>query len=444
MTDMTTLSQAEVVQALRIQALHIQALHIQALHISARRGWMVVVSAFVILFVTLGTAYSFTAFFAPLQKTFGASRGDISLIFSINIPLVYLLGGISGPLADRFGARATCVFGVVVGGCGLIFAAGATALWQIYLGFGLCLGVGIGFAFVPSVGAVQRWFVTRRGLASGIAVSGIGFGTLLLPIAATPLIAWVDWRGAWLVFALLILVAGGTAAFFISDSPEDFGALPDGDIVGQGAEVFAGPITGVSLRDAVVSRPFLLFYLSLFVTWGGVSIQFVHLVPYAEDHGLSHSTAVAIFGFVGIGSIAGRVILASVADRVGRRSLIAAAFGGMAFLQTWLLFATEAWQLSVFAFAFGSCYGGIVALFPAITADYFGSRNASGIIGVLYTAAAFGSFLGPKLAGDVFDSVGSYTVPIAISAVCACIAAVLVMSAAEPPYKNERETALPN
>jgi len=194
--------------------------------------------------------------------------------------------------------------------------------------------------------------VTRRGLASGIAVSGIGFGTLLLPIAATPLIAWVDWRGAWLVFALLILVAGGTAAFFISDSPEDYGALPDGDIVGQGAEVFTGPITGVSLRDAVMSRPFLLFYLSLFVTWGGVSIQFVHLVPYAEDHGLSHSTAVAIFGFVGIGSIAGRVILAIVADRVGRRSLIAAAFGGMAFLQTWLLFATEAWQLSVFGICF--------------------------------------------------------------------------------------------
>ncbi len=426
---MITLSQAEVVQALRI---------------SARRGWMVVVSAFVILFVTLGTAYSFTAFFAPLQKTFGASRGDISLIFSINIPLVYLLGGISGPLADRFGARATCVFGVVVGGCGLIFAAAATALWQVYLGFGLCLGVGIGFAFVPSVGAVQRWFVTRRGLASGIAVSGIGFGTLLLPIVATPLIAWVDWRGAWLIFGLLILVAGGTAAFFISDSPEKYGALPDGDIVGQGAKVFAGPIAGVNLRDAVVSRPFLLFYLSLFVTWGGVSIQFVHLVPYAEDHGLSHSTAVAIFGFVGIGSIAGRFIFGSVADRVGRRSLMAAAFGGMAFMQTWLVFATEAWQLSIFAFAFGSCYGGIVALFPAITADYFGSRNASGIIGVLYTAAAFGSFLGPKLAGDVFDSVGSYTVPIAISAVCACIAAALVMSAAEPPYKNGREATLPN
>src|SRR6266851_4942672 len=335
---MSTLSQAGVAHAMRR---------------SARRGWMVVASAFVILFVTLGTAYSFTAFFAPLQKTFGASRGDISLIFSINIPIVYLLGGISGPLADRFGARATCLIGVVVGGCGLIFAASATALWQVYLGFGLCLGVGTGFAFVPSVGAVQGWFVTRRGLASGVAVSGIGFGTLLMPLLATPLIALMDWRGAWLIFGLLILVAGGAASFFISNTPEKYGALLDGGVIGLGAKPNAGPAAGLSLREAVTSRPFVLFYLALLVTWGGVSIQFVHLVPYAEDHGLSHAAAVTIFSFVGIGSIAGRFMLGSAADRIGRRSLMAAAFAGMALMPAWLLFATAAWQISIFAFVFG-------------------------------------------------------------------------------------------
>ena len=182
-------------------------------------------------------------------------------------------------------------------------------------------------------------------------------------------------------------------------------------------------------------RARLLFYLSLLVTWGGVCIQFVHLVPYAEDHGISHGTAVTIFGFVGIGSIAGRFMFGGVADRLGRRTVLAGAFCGLALIQAWLLFATTAWQISIFAFVFGSCYGGIVALFPAINVDYFGTRNASGIIGVMYTSPAFGSFLGPKLAGDVFDKFGSYTMPIAISAVCACVAAALVMSASEPPWK---------
>ena len=85
-----------------------------------------------------------------------------------------------------------------------------------------------------------------------------------------------------------------------------------------------------------------------------------------------------------------------------------------------------------------TCYGGVVALFPALTADYFGSRNASGIIGVLYTAPAFGSFVGPKLAGDAFDKYGSYSIPIAIGAACACVAAALVMAASEPPLKSPK------
>ena len=410
---------------------------------SARRGWTVVASAFVIMFVMLGTAYSFTAFFAPLQQAFGASRGDVSLAFSINVPLFYLIGAISGPLADKFGARAVCLFGVTVGASGLFFAAVATALWQIYLGFGLALGVGIGFAFVPSLGAVQRWFVLRRGLASGIAVSGIGFGTLLLPILAAALIDWVDWRGTWLVFGVVILAAGGAASFFISNSPEKHGALPDGGVVGLEQKVNAGPAIGVSLREAITSRPFILLYLSLVVTWIGVSIQFVHLVPYAEDHGLSHGAAVTIFGLVGIGSIAGRFMLGGAADRISRRRLLAMLFGGMVLTQLWLLVAVSAWQLSIFAFVFGCCYGGVVALSPAITVDYFGGRNASGIIGVLYTGAAFGSFFGPKLAGDAFDKFGSYTMPIAIGAACACVAVVFVMSASEPPLKLKTRVCQP-
>ena len=404
---------------------------------SVRRGWMVVASAFAIMFVTFGTAYSFTAFFAPLQKTFGASRGDVALAFSINVPLFYLFGAISGPLADRFGPRAICLFGICLGSCGMFLAASATALWQVYVGFGLCLGTGIGFAFVPSIGSVQHWFVMRRGLASGLAVSGIGFGTLVMPIVAAPLIAWLDWRGAWFIFGLLMLSAGGTASLFVSNSPEQYGAAPDGGIAGLGVSANTRPAEGVSLGEAVTSRPFVLFYLALLITWGGVSIQFVHLVPYAEDHGLSHGTAVTIFGFIGIGSIVGRFLLGAIADLVGRRYLLAASFGGIALMQLWLLIATNAWQISIFAFVFGSCYGGVVALFPAIAADYFGGRNASGIIGILYTAAAFGSFLGPKLAGDVFDKVGSYSLPIAISAASACIAAAVIMSASEPPLKRK-------
>jgi MFS family permease len=404
----------------------------RAIRRSRWRGWAVVAGAFSIMFVTFGTAYSFSAFFASLQQSFAASRGEISLSFSIAIPSYYLVGAISGPLADRFGARPICLFGALIGGLGLTLAAAATTLWQLYLGFGLGIGLGIGFSFVPAIAAVQRWFVHRRGLASGIAVSGIGFGTLIMPLIAAELIDWIGWRGAWVVLGLVVAVVGGTAALFIDNSPERHGALPDGGIAQFKIYIGAAPIDGVNLREAVTSRPFIALYLSLVAVWIGASIPFVHLVPYAEDQGLSHGTAVAIFGAVGVGSALGRFALGGIADRIGRRSLLAALFVGLALMQLWWLAATAAWQLAIFAFVFGACYGGFVALYPSITVDYFGGRNASGIIGVLYTGGAIGSFIGPKLAGDAFDMFGSYAVPIAVGAASALVAALLVISAPAP------------
>jgi MFS family permease len=408
----------------------------QAIRLSTRRGRTVVAGAFALLFVTFGAVYSFSAFFASLQQTFAAPRGDIALGFSIAVPLYYLVGAISGPLADRFGSRTTCLLGVAAAGSGLIFAATASTLWQVHVGFGLGLGLGIGFSFVPSIAAVQHWYVRRRGLASGIAVSGIGFGTLSMPLLAETLITQMGWRSAWAIIGLSIVFIGGAAALFIDNSPARHGALPDGGVVRHSANAGPGPLKGASLREAVTSRSFILLYLSLVAIWIGASIPFVHLVPYAEDSGLSHATAVTIFGLVGVGSIAGRFLLGNAADRVGLRSSLAGTFAGVALIQLWWLSATTAWQLALFAFFFGVCYGGFVALYPALTVDYFGSRNASGIIGVLYTGGAAGSFLGPKLAGDSFDHFGSYVIPISIGAACAVLAIIFVIFAPEPDHGN--------
>jgi MFS family permease len=88
--------------------------------------------------------------FSPLEQSFHASQGAISLIFSIAVPQYFLLGALTGPLADRFGAQVIALFGVTVGGLGLIYAGQAHALWQVYLGFGVGIGVGVGFSYVPS------------------------------------------------------------------------------------------------------------------------------------------------------------------------------------------------------------------------------------------------------------------------------------------------------
>ena len=399
---------------------------------SQQRGRRVVVGAFGVMFVMFGIINSFSPFFGSLQETFTAQRGPIALIYSIAAPLYFLVGLVSGPLADSLGPRRVALIGALIGGAGLLFAAQATALWQIYLGFGVGVGAGTGFSYVPAIAAVQRWYLRGRGTASGLAVAGIGLGTLCMPLIAASLISWLGWRGAWSVFAVLMIVGGGGAALLLDRGPERYGWLPDGGVSDPSAVHEKAVVTGWSVKDALRSRPFLLLYVALVFASVGAFVPFVHLVPYAEDHGISHTSAVAIFSMLGVGSIAGRLAVGSLADRIGRGRSLALVFFGLAAMLLWWLVADSVWQLTAFALIFGTCQGGFVALYPALTVDYFGGRNASGIIGILYTAGAFGTLLGPKLAGDGFDLFHSYVLPILVSAGCALVAAILILLLPKP------------
>ncbi len=399
---------------------------------SQQRGRRVVVGAFGVMFVMFGTINSFSPFFASLQETFTAQRGAIALIYSIAAPLYFLLGLVSGPLADRLGPRRVALIGVLLGGAGLLFAAQATALWQIYLGFGVGVGSGVGFAYVPAIAAVQRWYLRGRGTASGLAVAGIGLGTLAVPLVAAPLISWVGWRGAWSVFAVLMIVVAGGAALLLDRGPERYGWLPDGGVADSSAEHQRTALAGWSIKGAIRSRPFCLLYVGLVFASVGAFVPFVHLVPYAEDHGIPHTSAVAIFSMLGIGSTGGRFAIGGIADRIGRGRSLALVFFGLAAMLLWWLAATSVWQLTIFALVFGICQGGFVALYPALTVDYFGGRNASSIIGILYTAGAIGTLAGPKLAGDGFDLFHSYSLPIAVSAGCALVAAIFILLLPKP------------
>src|SRR6266446_4962967 len=173
-------------------------------------GWWVVAAAFAITFLGFGSAYTFSAFLEALQRDFGASRGSVSLVFSLAGFLYFGLGIISGPLADRFGSRPLAVAGMILTGVGLAAASAAQSLAQVYVAYGFGVGLGMGCAYVPAIGAVQRWFVRRRGFASGLAVSGIGVGTLAMPPLASLLIGMLGWRGAYLALGALAAAIGGS------------------------------------------------------------------------------------------------------------------------------------------------------------------------------------------------------------------------------------------
>src|SRR5215467_660316 len=211
-------------------------------------GWFVVAGAFAVTFVGFGSAYTFSAFIGSLQKDFAASRAAVSFVFSLAGFLYFGFGIVSGPLADRWGSRRLAVIGMLLTGIGLASASAARNLQEVYAAYGLGVGLGVGCSYVPAVGAVQRWFARRRGLASGLAVSGIGVGTLVMPPLASFFIDHLGWRTAYLVLGGLAVVVGVGMAMMIADDPRDRGLEPDGARRRSGARA-ASP-AGASLRQA--------------------------------------------------------------------------------------------------------------------------------------------------------------------------------------------------
>lgn len=304
-------------------------------------GWLVVAAAFAVTLFGFGDAYTFSAFIGPLQREFVASRGSVSFIFALAGFLYFALGALSGPLAERWGPRPMAVAGMMLTGLGLAAAASARSLTGVYVAYGLGLGLGIGCSYVPAIGTVQRWFARRRAFASGLAVSGIGVGTLVMPPLASHLIGALGWRGAYIALGATTALLGGAAALLLKDDPRKLGIGPDGDPL-TSRQARTPEVTGIPLREAVRSPQFLGLYASCLIGSLGAFVPFVHLVPDAQGHGIRPAAAVLLISEIGIGSTAGRFVLGNLADRMGRHQTLVAMYLGMGLASCiWALTASE-------------------------------------------------------------------------------------------------------
>ena len=380
---------------------------------SERSGyaWVVVAAAFTLMFIGFAAAYSFAAFFGALEAEFGASRGDIALVFSVAAFVWFLSGAPAGVLADRYGVRRVAIVGVACIALALAIAAVAGSLNVLYATYSIGLGLGVGLVYVPSIGAVQPWFSANRALASGIAVAGIGAGNVAGPLLAAWWIGIFGWRGAFLGLALFALALGGAAALAIRNKPRASAAAAD----------------GIALRAALRTTPFWLIFASLFLSCIGLFVPMVHLGPYAVDAGHTAAQGVALVSLIGLGSLLGRFTIGGPADRLGRIPALSAMYAGLGVMFVLWWAASAYWVLALFAVVFGICYGAYVALLPTIVMDLYGARSVSGIIGCLYTGCGFGTLIGPWLAGAAYDALGTYQAPIAAGALLSFAAAVCVL-----------------
>jgi len=376
--------------------------------------------------VAYGTQYSFGVFFKPVLTEFGWTRAMTAGAYSLYTILHGFFCIVAGRVSDRFGPR------LVVTGCGLFLGIGylltsqISAIWQLYLFYGVLASVGMG-SVVPLLSAVARWFVKRRGLVTGVVVSGIGAGTMIVPPVATQLITTYGWRTSYIIIGVIALVLIVVAAQFLRHDPSQVGQLPygAGEVEAESSDLEA---KGFSLQEAIRSRQFWILCALYFSFLFGQQTMMVHIVPHATDLGISAVSAASILSVIGGLSIAGRIGMGSAGDRIGNKPSIVIVFILMSVALFWLLGAKELWMFYLFAVVFGFGYGGLIALQSPTVAQLFGLRAHGVILGMVIFGATIGGAIGPLVAGRIFDITGGYQLIFLICAVLSVVGLILALT----------------
>ena len=371
-------------------------------------GWIVVAAAFVSLFVVFGVAYSFGSFFDSMAEDFGTGKGATALMFSVTSAWYFGLGAVSGKAADRYGPRSVLVVAAVALGVGLLATSRVDSIWVGYVTYGIGAGTAVACAYVPMVAIVGGWFVRRRTTALGVAVSGIGAGTLVLAPLSERLIDSYGWRTAY-----VILGVGGAACLLAASAA----ARPPPVQL----EAATAP-----LRRIVRERGFVVIYAAILLMSLTLFVPFVFIKDYAEDRGVGAAPAALLVGLIGASSVVGRLGLGALGSRLSALRLTQLSFGLMAasFL-LWLASEGNYTMLVVFTIVLGVGYGGFIALTPAVVATLFGTVGLGAILGALYTSAAVGALAGPPLAGEVIDRTSYATAIVLAMALTSAATAVL-------------------
>ncbi len=390
-------------------------------------GYIIVSCAFSIIMIAQGTYYSFGVFFEPVLAEFGWTRAMTSGAFS----LAHLLHGFvalaAGRLSDRFGSR------IIVTVCGLLLGLGylltsrVSSIGQLYLFYGVLIGVAMGGFFVPLASTVARWFTRRRGLMSGIFLSGIGTGTLIMPPLSRLLISSYGWRLSYIIVGLVAIVLVISLAQFLRRDPGQLGLMPYGEINKTNEKELHTTETGFSLRQALGTTQLWMIWAVYFALIFSVQVMMVHIVIHSTDMGVPAITAATVPAIIGGVSIAGRVLLGGGADRIGSKRAIALSLFLVTGALFWLLMARELWMLYLFAAAFGFGYGGLIAMQPTVIADLFGLRSHGAVLGFIFLAAGLGGAIGPVAVGRIFDVTGSYQLGFLVCAIISLVSAVQIL-----------------
>jgi MFS family permease len=373
-------------------------------------AWIVVVVTFLALLAAQAVRAAPGVIITPLESEFGWSRTEISLAISLSILTFGLGGPLGGTLIDRFGPRLVMLVGdlLIVGGLvGLLFVQD---IWQMYLLWGLPIGIGTGaVGGVLGAAVAYRWFRTHRGLIIGAFGAATSAGQLIFVPAMAQLTVVEGWR--WAIGIVLIACAAMLipVAIFMRDRPEHVGSVSFGEAANVTAAERTEDRRSTSLRNAMRTRDFWLLAGSFFVCgYTSNGLIGTHLIPHAVEHGFTAVMAASAVALLGSMNIVGTLASGWLSDRFDNRKLLAAYYGFRALSLFALPLIYDVQWLLLFAFVYGLDWIATVPPTANLVAKIYGRASLGTIYGWIFFSHMLGAAIAAFAGGFFRDRLGDY------------------------------------
>ena len=401
-------------------------------HESAGRRWWQLLLGIIAMMSISSPQYTWTLFTGPLTQKLGTSLAELQFTASLLIMLQTFVSPLQAYLVDRFGPRNLIAVGALLSGGSWLLAAEASSLGALYLTYGVIGGFGTGIIYVGVIGLMVRWFPDRRGLATGLAAAGYGFGAVFTSFPIANMIAGSGYQHTLVVWGIIQGVIGIAAALGLRTPPEGYkpaGYTPDIARIERQSQRSYTP--GEMLKSPIF---YLLFIMMTMMSTGGLMVV-LNVGPFAKD---AHVDTALVFGMAAlplsltlsrVTNGATRPFFGWVSDHIGRESTMALAF----FLEALAILVLFAFldKPALFVVLTGLVFfgwGEIFSLFPSTLTDTFGSKYAATNYGFLYIAQGVGSVLGGPAAAYLKQMTGSWTVVFLLVAALDAITALLAIT----------------
>ena len=380
-------------------------------------GYIVVAASFIIMILAQGLFNVFGLFFNPLLAEFNCTRAAISGAYSLSTIIQGVLGIAMGGLVDRFGPRIVVTVCGVFLGAGYLLMSQVNTIWQIYLVFGVIIGIAMSGLWVPLLSPVSRWFVARRSMMTGIVMAGMTIGGIVAPLIVSRLIVAYDWRQTFLIIGSAMLFGIVLFAQFLKLDHSHPGESP-GEVAEDTRTTSFPAVIGYNLQEAAKTIQFWLGFGILFCFGYGIVAIVVHIVPHITGLDISDVSAADVLAVnSGIGIIGNIFVGGIIGDRIGNRKVLLIGFVLAVASLVWLLPSRELWMFHLFAIILGIAMGSIGTSESPLVARLFGLKNHGLIYGVFVLGFTVGAAVGPITTGYIYDVTGSYH-----SAFLVCIA----------------------